>query len=114
MKKSLTTLVFGLLISVSVLAQSKIEKRALTITNKKIEKIEAVTKLSKSEKETYRKIYQVYLVKHFGLSELKEKHPSKFKEGVRKNNASFKKKLIAAIGKKRADEIIKVGQKKKH
>jgi hypothetical protein len=113
MKKSLLTLVLGLLISVSAMAQSKNEKRFSKMTDKKIEKIELVTKLSDSEKETFHKLNKAYLTKHFSLKELKESNPAEFKTEIKANKNNLETKLIAAFGKKRATEILNAGKKKK-
>ena len=49
MKKLALTIITSLLISVSALAQSKIEKRALA----EVEKVETTIKLTDDEKEKY-------------------------------------------------------------
>lgn len=113
MKKSLLTIALGLLISVSAMAQSKNEKRAIKTTNQKIEKIEKTLTLSDTEKETYSELNKVYLVNHFDLRELKKSDPAKFKSGIKANKADFMKKLAAALGKDRANEIVKASKGKK-
>lgn len=113
MKKRIVALVFGLLINVSVMAQSKAEKRALKVTNKKIEKIEAVTELSELEKKTYRELNQAYLIKHFEIEKYKETDPAQFKTEIRINNKAFMTKLTEVLGKERAKEIIKASKGRK-
>lgn len=114
MKRIVLTLALGLLISMSVLAQSKNEQRATNVTNKKIETIEKTTKLSDSEKETYFELNKAYVIKHFNLKdEFKESDPDKFKIEVRANNVDLNKKITAAFGKTRAKEIIAAAKVKK-
>ncbi|MEP3838649.1 MAG: hypothetical protein ABJM36_13435 [Algibacter sp.] len=113
MKKSLLTLVLGLLISVTAMAQSKNEARAIKTTNNKIEQIEKTIELTDSEKETFIELNKAYVIKHFELRDLKESDPDTFKSGVKANKADFTKKLNAALGKERATEIIKASKKKK-
>lgn len=113
MKKTVLTVIVGLLISVSVMAQSKNEARALKTTNNKIEQIEQTTQLSDSEKETFFELNKAYVLKHFDLKALKKSDPAKYKKEVKANNADFRKKLTAALGKERATEIINAGKKKK-
>jgi hypothetical protein len=114
MKKIVLTLVLGLLISISAMAQSKNDKRATKATDRKIEKIEKTTKLSDSEKETFTELNKAFAIKHFSLrEELKESDPAKYKEEVKANRADFNKKLTAALGKARAKEIIAASKVKK-
>jgi len=113
MKKIVLTVIAGLLISVSVMAQSKSEARALKVTNNKIEKIEQITKLSDSEKETFSELNKAYAVKHFDLRALKESDPATYKKEVKANRVDLMKKLTAALGKERATEIMDAGKKKK-
>jgi hypothetical protein len=113
MKKIIFTLLVGVLISISAMAQSKNEARALRITNNKIEQIEQITELSDSEKETFFELNKVYLQKHFDLKELKKSDPAKYKTERKANKADFMKKLTVALGKERATEITKAGKKKK-
>ena len=114
MKKIVLTLVLGLLVSLSVIAQSKDEKRATNATNKKIETIQKTIELLDSEKEIYFELNKVFAIKHFSLrDELKESDPAKFKEEVKANGADFRKKLTAALGKARAKEIIAASKVKK-
>lgn len=112
MKKSLLAFVVGLLVSVSVMAQSKNEKRAIKTTNKKIAQIEKTVELTDTEKEAYADLYKVYILNHFELKGLKESDRSKFKEEVKKNNKDLKEKLASAVGKERADEIINASKGK--
>ncbi|MDN3663920.1 hypothetical protein ACFFU1_15125 [Algibacter miyuki] len=114
MKKSLLTLVLGLLISVSTMAQSKNEARAIKTTNNKIELIEKSIKLTNIEKETFIELNKAYVTKHFDLKPLKESDPATYKTEVKANNADFRKKLTAALGKERATEIINASKKKKN
>lgn len=111
--KIFLTLALGLLISVSTMAQSKNEKRISKLTDKKIEKIELVTKLSDSEKETFHEINKAYLTKHYSLKELKESDPAQFKTEIKANKKDLETKLIAAFGKERATEILSAAKKKK-
>lgn len=113
MKKSLLTLVLGLLISASALAQSKNETRAIKVTNNKIERIEQVTTLSDSEKETFSELNKAYISNHFDLKPLKESDPAKYKTEVKANKADFKKKMTSALGKERATEIMNASKNKK-
>ncbi|CAH8283017.1 hypothetical protein EV196_1024 [Mariniflexile fucanivorans] len=114
MKKSILTVLAVLLISISAMAQSKNEKRAIKATNNKIELIEKITKLSDLEKETFTELNNAFAIKHFSLRDLKESDPAKYKEEVKANGADFAKKLTAALGKERSTEIINASKKKKN
>ncbi|MDO6736313.1 hypothetical protein [Wenyingzhuangia sp. 2_MG-2023] len=114
MKKILLTVVLGLLISVSTMAQSKNEKRAIKITNNKIELIEKSIELSESEKETFIEFNKAYISKHLDLRALKKSDPAKYKTEVKANKNNLIKKLNDAFGKERATEIMNAGKKKKN
>lgn len=114
MKKSILTLVLGLLISVSAIAQSKNETRAIKTTNNKIKLIEQTIALSDSEKATFTELNVAYVTKHLDLKPLKESDPEAHKAEVKANNADLKKKLSAALGKERATEILAASKKKKN
>lgn len=106
MKKSLFTLVLGLLISVAAMAQSKNDRRAETIIQKEITKIEASLTLEDEEKETFKKIKKEQVLKHIEIvEEFKTKDPVLFKQKVRENNQSYNKSMFEAFGKPRAREI---------
>lgn len=109
MKKILLSLVFGLLITVSTMAQSKAEKG----TAKKIQQIESVTKLSDSEKASFSKLNIAYMTKHFEIKPLKQSDPAKYKTEAKANKTEFLKNLSAAVGEERANEIINAAKKKK-
>jgi hypothetical protein len=106
MKKTIITFILGLFITLGAMAQSKIERRAINSTNKKIEQIQMTTSLSDSEKETYSKLNTAYMIKHFEIrDEFKESDPAKFNIERKANNADFDKKITVAFGETRAKEI---------
>lgn len=114
MKKLITVLLFGILISLSATAQSSIENHADKKTNSVIEKIESKTKLSKSEKETFFEIQNAHYVRHFTLAkEYKESDLVRFKKEVKENGKLLKVNLNKAFGEKRASEILEAKYDKK-
>lgn len=113
MKKILMTLVLGLLISVSTMAQSKDEQKAIKAANKNIERVEKTIKLTDAERETYFELKKSFAMTHNSLKPLKESDPAKYKAGVKENGADFSKKLTKAFGEERAAEIKKAGKKPK-
>jgi hypothetical protein len=113
MKKILFTLLAGVLISISTMAQSKSEARAEKITNRTIERIETTTKLSAIEKDKYIELQKTRLINRSEIDQdLRKSDPDKFKEKAKANNKLFRKNLIDAFGKKRASEILAASKKK--
>lgn len=106
MKKFLLTLVLGLFISITTIAQSNSEKRAANGTKKSIANIEKTIKLSDAEKETYAELNNAYLLNHFELQEMKKSDPAAFKKGIKANKADYIEKLTNSLGKERTDEIL--------
>lgn len=113
MKKSLLTLVFGLLISVAAVAQSNLEKRVEIATNKKIEKIEASLKFQNDEeKEKFTALITEQITRHFKIADkYKESDPTMFKQKVRENSKQYNKELRETFGIDRANEFLAAGRK---
>ena len=110
MKKLALTLITGLLISVSALAQSKIEKRALA----QVEKVETTIKLTDDEKEKYLELQKTRLSNQVAIAkEFKKDDKETFKVKAKENRQQFQKDVIKTFGKTRGKEIIKASKVKK-
>lgn len=113
MKKSLITLVLGLLVSVATMAQSNKEIRAERITQQAVTKIEASLTLTEEEKKTFEDLKKESLFKHFEIAEqYKTDNPEIFKQKINENNQLFNKSMFDAFGKARAREIMGTLKKK--
>ena len=113
MKKSLLTLMVGLLISASTMAQSKSEKKIEKRANAAVEKVQATVKLSEEEKVKYFEIQKTQLINRAEVPKgLKQSDPDKFKEKVKESRKQFTKNLMDAFGKKRGKEILEASKKK--
>lgn len=114
MKKIVLTFVFGLLISMTISAQSSIEKRAEVLVKQSIENIEKETKLNPFEKEVLMYVqvpfYKRYLKK---IKKLRTKNPEKFKEKIRENRESLKTDLIENLGEARGLEVFNATAEKR-
>lgn len=113
MKKTIITLVVGLLISVASIAQSKAEVQAETIAKKDIQKISAVVSMNEEEQEKYITIKKEYLINHFKIvKEYRKNDPEKFKEKRTENGKKLNADMVAAFGKPRALEFLKAARAK--
>ena len=112
MKKSLFTLVFGLLISVTAVAQSNVEKLVEKSTNKKIEKIEASLKFQNDEeKEKFATLTKERLTKHFNIVEkYKESDPAMFNQKRKDNMKQYNKELQEAFGTERGKALFQASR----
>ncbi|MFD2289860.1 hypothetical protein ACFSKN_03030 [Mariniflexile gromovii] len=107
MKKSLFTLVLGLLVSIATMAQSNNDRRAERITQQALTKIEASLTLKEEEKKTFEALKKESLFKHFEIAdEYKTKDPEMFKQKIKENNEKFNESMFKAFGKARAREIM--------
>ncbi|GAA3651198.1 hypothetical protein [Flavivirga jejuensis] len=114
MKKSALTVIVGLLISVSALAQSKSEMKIEKRATKAVEKLETTIKLSESEKATYFELQKAKLQDRANFPKgLKESDPDAFKAKAKANRKEFTKSVIKAFGEKRGKEILEAAKKKK-
>ena len=113
MKKVLLTLLFGVLISVTAMAQ-KANKRIDRLVDKDLAKIEATVTLEDSEKEKYLELKKAYLTNHFSASDkYKESDKDILKQKIKENKDQFESEVNAAFGKERAAEILAAGSKGK-
>lgn len=113
MKKSIFTLVFGILLSLSAAAQVDLTEKAEKLAARDIETTETVTKLTKKEKKTYSKLLTEHYLRHWDIvDKYKATDPDKFKESVQNNGKYFAQLTIDAFGNKRGVEILKARQPK--
>ena len=107
MKKILFTLVLGLLVNITTMAQTNNDRRAERITQQAIEKIETSLTLKEEEKKTFVTLKKEQLFKHFEIVEkYKVKDPEMFREKITENNQKINKSMFEAFGKARAREIL--------
>ena len=113
MKKSLFTLVFGLLISVTAVAQSNLEKHVEKSTDIKIERIEASLKFQNDEeKEKFATLTKEQLTRHFNIGKkYKKSDPEMCKQKRRDNNKQYNKELQEAFGTERAKALFQASKK---
>ena len=115
MKKIALTLITGLLISFSALAQSKAEVKAAEKAATALEKIQTAIELTDDEQAKYLEVTTARFVDRSTWPKgLKESDNAKFKELAKKNKKDYEKGLVDAFGEKRAQEILLAGKNKKN
>jgi hypothetical protein len=113
MKRIVLTVIVGLLISVSAIAQSKSETKLINKANKAVEKVLANLELTEGEKETYFELQKARLTERSEFPKgLKESDPELFKEKSKANRKKFTKNVIEAFGKERGKEILEASKNK--
>ncbi|MDO7172432.1 hypothetical protein [Mariniflexile sp. AS56] len=114
MKRIVLTVIVGLLISLSAMAQSKSEKNAEKKAQKAVEKVQTAIELTEEEKAKYFELQKTQFLNRAELPKgLKESDPDTFKEKTRENRKQFEKNLLETFGDKRGKAILNATKKKK-
>ena len=109
MKKVILFLVFSVVLSGSLFAQKKIEKKVNTY----VETVASKITLSSKEKETLKTLKVAQMQSSLEINKKYEKGTPELKEQRKASNKEFSKALIKAFGKERAQEIKKAAKRKK-
>ncbi|WP_159020748.1 hypothetical protein [Algibacter sp. L3A6] len=113
MRKTILTLIFGILLSITGNAQNDLDERSQARTSEDIIKIDALVNLTDDEKASYNDFSNAYYLEYFKIA---KKHKTNnlelFKEKINETNAVFVNNLKKEYGKKRAYEILKARRSK--